>query len=125
MAVALPYLDEAVIAHARGLPSPRAWLSLDKPHLRRQARWDLPDDVVSRAKNPRRRPNIEWLLSDPLPEPVAEAFAPAALRLTGWFDPVGIHHALQQVRARPRHPLNRLRAQLLLIAAGVQRLALR
>ncbi len=115
--VVLPYLDPRAVV--RGL----AEYGPDKPAIRSGSRRELPDQIRARPKLARRRPDVHWLLGDPLPDCIAAALAPQALAATGWFDPVTVHHWLQQVRAKPFGKLNRLRTRLLVTAAAIQILA--
>ena len=101
------------------------WSKADKPQLRTLAERVLPRSLALRPKRPRLRPNVAWLLCDPLPPALAEALHPARLRAAGWFDPVTVYHWLELVRHDPHGPLNRLRVRLLLTAAGVMLLAAR
>jgi len=115
--ILLPYLDPRAVS--RGL----AEYGPNKPAIRSGSKAELPDQIRNRPKLVRVRPEAHWLLGEPLPDCVAEAFTPQALAASGWFDPVTVHHWLQVVRERPFTPLNRLRTRLLVTAAAIQILA--
>lgn len=115
--IVLPYLDPRAVE--RGL----ADYGPDKPAIRQGSRRELPDQIRARPKLARVRPEVHWLLSDPLPDSIAEALSPRALAATRWFDPVTVHHWLQLVQARPFTKLNRLRTRMLLTVASLQMLS--
>lgn len=112
-----PFLSPGVVAAALGR---RVRTGL----LRKLAARRLPDDLASRPVRRPRAPDAHWLLGDPLPAPVAAVLNGSALRQVGWFEPVTLHRWRQLLRDAPDDATHQLRGRLVILAAGLQRLAL-
>jgi asparagine synthase (glutamine-hydrolysing) len=96
-----PFLDHRVFEAAASLtPSRKLDGMRDKVALREMASGLLPREVVSRAKQPYRAPEVAPFLTGTPPAWVAEHLSDGALRATGIFDEGRVAAVLRRCRAR-------------------------
>lgn len=87
-----PFLDREVVALANSLPAHHKLLALDEKHVLKRAFADLiPAEILRRAKQPYRSPDAaSFFLGADRPDWIADLTTPAALRLSGVFDPSAV-----------------------------------
>jgi asparagine synthase (glutamine-hydrolysing) len=87
-----PFLDAEVVELANSLPASYKLRVLDEKHvLKIVARGLVPDEIVSRKKQPYRAPDALSFVSAAPPDWIEECLSPASLRAGGLFEagPVG------------------------------------
>ena len=98
-----PFLDHRVFAHSVRLPSQRKLGPglCEKAELRALAQrlGTLPHDVVARAKQPYRAPEVAPFFGDGAPAWVEERLEARALDAVGIFDPARVAGLLRRCRA--------------------------
>ena len=84
-----PFLDARVFELACRLPASYKLKVLDEKHvLKRAARPLVPAPILARKKQPYRAPDALSFAGDAVPERIALAVSPEAVRRAGVFDPV-------------------------------------
>jgi asparagine synthase (glutamine-hydrolysing) len=103
-----PYLDDAVVEVAQGLPSPLHLLGLDEKRvLKRVARDLVPDAIIRRPKQPYRAPDAAAFTSPGRPEWVDGIMERGSIAEVGVFDPVAVERLWDKcLRASARGPLS-------------------
>jgi asparagine synthase (glutamine-hydrolysing) len=82
-----PFLDADVVELANSLPASYKLRVLDEKHvLKNVARGLVPDEIVSRKKQPYRAPDALSFVSAAPPDWIEECLSPASLRTAGLFD---------------------------------------
>ena len=86
-----PFLDKEVMAFCNALPPSYKLHVLDEKHLlKRAARGLVPEQILTRPKQPYRAPDAQsFVLADP-PAYVGELLSGSALARAGLFDPVAV-----------------------------------
>ncbi len=86
-----PYLDPTLVELAGSLPARFKLRGLDEKHvLKRVASGLLPDEIIHRAKQPYRAPDVRSFVGDDTPDWVAELLSSRAVVEAGVFDPVAV-----------------------------------
>lgn len=95
-----PFLDHRVYDHSVALPAERKLTyEHDKIALRRLAEELLPDQIVSRGKQPYRAPEVAPFFGPDAPGWVEEALSPAAIESVGVWDSARAEGLLRRCRA--------------------------
>ncbi|MFN8161346.1 MAG: asparagine synthase (glutamine-hydrolyzing) [Solirubrobacterales bacterium] len=95
-----PFLDHRVFAHAAALPAERKLEGTrDKVALRELAAELLPPEIVARAKQPYRAPEVAPFFAPGAPGWVEESLSATALRETGIWEPGRVEGLLRRCRA--------------------------
>jgi len=118
----VPFLDHRVVERVAAMPPAFKMRRLtEKAGLRGAARGIVPEPIRRRRKQPFMTPIAGWFFSDPLPDEVAAALAPDALRDAGVFAPAVVARLLAELAAAPAHHIRRTRLELvLMLVLGVQ-----
>jgi asparagine synthase (glutamine-hydrolysing) len=86
-----PFLDRDVVEFANGLPARHKLFGLDEKFLLKKAFSDLvPEDILSRPKQPYRAPDAASFFAGGSPEWLAEVTSTGAVRDAGVFDPAQV-----------------------------------
>ncbi|MDP9277366.1 MAG: asparagine synthase C-terminal domain-containing protein, partial [Actinomycetota bacterium] len=95
-----PFLDHRVFEHAVRLPAERKLAGMEeKAALRELAADLLPEEIVSRSKQPYRAPEVEPFFAPGAPEWVEESLSKEALEETGIWDEARVSGLLRRCRA--------------------------
>ena len=82
-----PFLDAEVVELANSLPTSYKLRVLDEEHvLKKVARGLVPEEIVSRKKQPYRAPDALSFVSAAPPDWIEECLSPASLRADGLFE---------------------------------------
>jgi asparagine synthase (glutamine-hydrolysing) len=96
-----PFLDKDVVALADSLPADYKLRGLDEKHvLKRAARGLVPDEIVSRQKQPYRAPDALSFVGSAAPDYADEVLAESAVAEAGVFDPKAVAQLWRKCRAR-------------------------
>jgi len=95
-----PFLDHRVFEHAVRLPAERKLAGMEeKAALRELAAELLPEEIVSRSKQPYRAPEVEPFFAPGAPEWVEGSLSKEALEETGIWDEARVSGLLRRCRA--------------------------
>lgn len=98
-----PFLDPAVVDLASSLPARHKLFGLEEKFILKHAFADLvPDEILTRPKQPYRAPDAASFFVDGEPEWVSEVTSPRALLSAGVFDPRQVAGLLEKARHRSR-----------------------
>lgn len=94
-----PFLDKEVVDLANRLPSRHKLLGLDEKHILKKAFADLlPDEILTRPKQPYRSPDAASFFVDGSSPWVDEVTAPDAVAAAGIFEPSVVAALIAKVR---------------------------
>lgn len=83
-----PFLDRDIVALAGQLPARHKLLGLDEKHILKEAFRDLlPEEILTRPKQPYRAPDAASFFGDRGPDWVAEVTSPSEVSAAGVFQP--------------------------------------
>lgn len=95
-----PYLDHHLIEFANRLPPTFKMKVLNEKYLLKKiAREYLPETIMARHKQPYRAPDVAALAQPRIPDYVKELLSAAAIKKTGYFNPLGVGKLLQKLAA--------------------------
>ena len=98
-----PFLDPQVIALANSLPPAYKLRVLDEKHVVKKAAQGLvPEEILSRKKQPYRAPDALSFVGDDAPAYIQEALSAPALREANVFDADAASRLFQKCRLRAR-----------------------
>jgi len=94
-----PFLDREVVDLAGRLPSRHKLLGMDEKHILKRAFADLlPDEILSRPKQPYRSPDAASFFAGGVPTWVNEVVSTDAVLAAGVFQPSAVEALLDKVR---------------------------
>lgn len=95
-----PFLDAEVMELANALPASYKLRGLDEKHvLKRAGRGLVPEEILSRPKQPYRAPDALSFVSEGAPEWVEELVSPQAVARAGVFEPRAVERLWRKCRA--------------------------
>ncbi len=96
-----PYLDPDFVAGAARLdPRHRLPVLREKDVLKRAAKGTLPDEIMSRPKQPYMAPDAPCFFADDAPEWVGEMIGESAIEKAGLFDNAGVQGLVRKLSRR-------------------------
>lgn len=98
-----PFLDPGVVEFCNALPPTYKLSGLDEKHILKRAACGLvPDEILSRPKQPYRAPDAACFVGADAPDYVEQVLSPEALRDSGLFDPDATGLLVAKCRGRVR-----------------------
>jgi asparagine synthase (glutamine-hydrolysing) len=95
-----PFLDHRVFEYAARLPADRKLAGMqEKAALRELAADLLPEEIISRGKQPYRAPEVEPFFAPGAPDWVEDSLSRESLEATGIWDPARVEGLLRRCRA--------------------------
>lgn len=96
-----PFLDAEVMAFCDGLPAKYKLAVLDEKHLLKvAAKGMIPEEILTRPKQPYRAPDAACFVGPDAPDWVADALSERALREVGVWDPKAASTLFEKCRRR-------------------------
>jgi asparagine synthase (glutamine-hydrolysing) len=97
-----PFLDRDVVEFANALPARHKLQGLTEKYLLRRAFRDLlPEEILTRPKQPYRAPDAaSFFAAEPGPEWLNDVISPAAIRAAGLFDEAAVTSLFAKCRQR-------------------------
>lgn len=94
-----PFLDSGVVERAASLPARHKLLGLDEKHILKRAFADLvPEEILTRPKQPYRAPDAASFVADGGPSWVADLTSPEAVAAAGVFAPSAVQALMAKCR---------------------------
>ena len=96
-----PFLDKDVIALADSLPAEYKLRVLDEKHVvKRAAAGVVPNEIISRKKQPYRAPDALSFVAGDAPDYIDEVLSETVVKEANVFDPLAVAQLLRKCRAR-------------------------